>query len=168
MNAYRHRRFEALLGALLPDLYRYALWLCHDPALAEDLVQDCMLRAWRKLDSLRDDAAAKSWAITILRRELARHWERKRLDTVDVDAVPVADAAALGLDDAAEHANLRRAIACLPEKYREPLTLQVLLGHSVEEIAGFMELKVPTVLTRLFRARKLLAEALDVSLEVSA
>lgn len=168
MNAREHRRFEALIGALLPDLYRYALWLCHDKALAEDLVQDSMLRAWRKLDSLRDEKAAKSWAITILRRELARHWERKRLETVDLADVPVADAAALGLDDEAEHANLRRAIAKLPAKYREPLVLQVLQGYAVEEIAELMELKTPTVLTRLFRARKLLAEALEVPLEVSA
>jgi len=162
----RHHRFDALVGALLPDLYRYAYWLCRDRALAEDVVQETLLRAWRSLESLRDDKAAKPWLITILRRELARTYERVRPELVDVADLPLAEERA---EDAGERAVdaalLRRAMQGLEPEYREPLVLQVLLGQTVEEIAAVMELNPATVLTRLFRARKKLAAALDRPLQ---
>jgi RNA polymerase sigma-70 factor (ECF subfamily) len=48
-------RYEALVRALHADLYRYAYWLCHEKQVAEDLVQETFLRAWRALDSLKDE-----------------------------------------------------------------------------------------------------------------
>lgn len=161
----RHHRFEALVGALLPDLYRYAYWLCRNRARAEDVVQETLLRAWRSLDSLRDEKAAKGWLITILRREHARSYERFQPELVDVDdaVLPVepGDAGERAVDAAV----LRRAMAGLEPEFREPLVLQVLMGFSVEEIAGVMELNPATVLTRLFRARKKLSVALDRPLQ---
>ncbi len=53
--------------------------------VAEDLVQETFLRAWKSLDSLTDAAAAKSWLITILRRENARRFERKQFDYQDIE-----------------------------------------------------------------------------------
>src|SRR5579863_5244402 len=78
-------RFQALCRTLRPDLLRFAFWLSRDLALAEDVVQETMLRAWKARDSLKDEAAAKPWLLTIIRREYARSFERKRLATVDVD-----------------------------------------------------------------------------------
>src|SRR5205085_257737 len=78
-------RFQALCQTLRPDLLRFAFWLSRDRALAEDVVQETMLRAWKAQDSLHDEAAAKPWFLTIIRREYARVFERKRLQTVDVD-----------------------------------------------------------------------------------
>lgn len=157
----RHHRFEALVGALLPDLYRYAVWLCRDPARADDLVQETMLRAWRSLEQLRDEQAAKRWLITILRRELARGYERVTPDFADDDVadLPLPDPAP-GIEHDAELAIVRRAMLSLEPEYREPLVLQVQLGYSVEEIAEVMDLNPATVLTRLFRARKKLATLL--------
>ena len=54
----RKRRYDRLVGAHRADLFRYAYWLNGDAALAEDVVQDAMVRAWRSLDNLREDAAA--------------------------------------------------------------------------------------------------------------
>jgi RNA polymerase sigma-70 factor (ECF subfamily) len=158
----RHHRFEALVGALLPDLYRYAVWLTRDHAKADDLVQETMLRAWRSLEQLRDEQAAKRWLITILRRELARSYERVTPQFADEDVadLPLPDPAP-GVEHDAELEGVRRAILRLEPEYREPLVLQVQLGYSVEEIAEVMELNPATVLTRLFRARKKLAAALD-------
>lgn len=158
MNARQHR-FEALVNAFHADLFRYAVWLCRDRELAADLVQETLLRAWKSLDGLRDEAAAKGWLITILRRERARYYERARPPGIDLDAVPIADERP-GLEADAELAVVRRQIAALDEEYREPLVMQVLLGFSVEEISEVMELKQATVLTRLFRARRKLAAAL--------
>ena len=81
----KQRKYEALVRAYHRDLFRYAYWLCKDKSVAEDLVQETCLRAWKSLDSLQDEKAAKSWLITILRRENARRFERKQLDLVDID-----------------------------------------------------------------------------------
>ena len=158
MNARQHR-FEALVNAFHGDLFRYAAWLCRDRELAADLVQETLLRAWKALDGLREEAAAKGWLITILRRELARHYERARPAGIDLDKVALVDDRP-GLEDDAELAMIRGHIAKLDDEYREPLVMQVLLGFSVEEIAVVMDLKQATVLTRLFRARRKLAAAL--------
>lgn len=84
-NMDKQRKYEALVRAYHKDLFRYAYWLCKDKSVAEDLVQETCLRAWKALDSLQDEKAAKSWLITILRRENARRFERKQLDLVDID-----------------------------------------------------------------------------------
>ena len=87
----RTRRFNELAEAYSTDLYRYAMWICGNDALAKDLVQETFLRAWRALDSLKDVAAAKSWLITILRREFARTFERKVPLFTDLEKVVIVD-----------------------------------------------------------------------------
>lgn len=159
----RRHRFDAMVGAVTDDLYRYAVWLCRDPTLAEDLVQETLLRAWRFLDSLRDAAAAKAWLLTTLRREHARLYERKSFDYADVDLGTVPDMGAAEPEAEAEAAQLRRRLFELPADYREPLALQVLLGCSVREIAEVMEISESAVMTRLFRARKQLLSAVEAA-----
>lgn len=151
------QRFDTLVAALLPQLYRYAYWLCRQPALAEDVVQEALLRAWKSLDSLRDERKAKSWLITIIRREHARHYEGLRPELVDIDTLELADTEHSPVEAQAESDDLRRLIGELALEYREPLVLQVVVGCSCEEIADLMGLTRGAVLTRLFRARKRLA-----------
>ncbi len=117
-------------------------------------MQETLLRAWRSFDSLADRTAAKPWLLTIARRELARVFERKRLETVDIDALTDAEEATLSCSHSDDVEEMRRAIAQLEPGYREPLILQVLFGYSTEEIAEHMELSLSAVLTRLFRARQ--------------
>ena len=59
--------------------------------MAEDLVQETFLRAWRSLESLQNDKAAKAWLFTILRRENARHYERYRPELFDIDGQSIAE-----------------------------------------------------------------------------
>lgn len=153
-------RFETLCMPFRADLFRFVYWLCRDRSLAEDVVQETLLRAWRSLDSLGDEKAAKPWLLTIARRELARMFERKRLPTVDIDVVNEAQHEALAVNDGHEVDEMRRAILRLDVIHREPLVLQVLLGYSTEEIAKQLEISVPAVLTRLFRARQVLRQQL--------
>ncbi len=149
----RRQRFDRLVGVFHQDMYRYAAWLCRDKAIAEDVVQEAMLRAWKSLDALRDDAAAKQWLLTIVRRENARYFERRRLETVDIDNLSASQAALLAESPDEELNDLRQAIYELDDDYREPLVLQVLMGYSTREIAEAMGLKQGAVLTRLHRAR---------------
>ncbi|WP_299014947.1 sigma-70 family RNA polymerase sigma factor [uncultured Photobacterium sp.] len=157
----KQRRYEALVRAWHRDLYRYAYWLCHDPHIAEDVVQETCLRAWRSLDSLQDDKAAKSWLITILRRENARRFERKQLDLVNIDDYAVSDTNHQDSEMDIEHQILHKQIMKLSPEYREPLVLQVMAGFSGEEIAEILGLNRNTVMTRLFRARNQLKEQIE-------
>jgi RNA polymerase sigma-70 factor (ECF subfamily) len=134
-------------------LYRYAAWLCRDPGIAEEVVQESLLRAWKSLDALREDSAAKSWLLTIVRRENARYFERKRLETVDIDSLTPSQSAMLAETEDPNIAEMREALYRLEDDYREPLVLQVLMGHSTKEIAELMGIKPGAVLTRLHRAR---------------
>jgi RNA polymerase sigma-70 factor, ECF subfamily len=136
-----------------PDLLRFAHWLARDRAIAEDIVQESLLRAWRSRDALKEPAAARAWLLTIVRREHARLYERKRLELVSLEEVAeTADAPRLAGPDG-DLLTLRHAIMKLPIDYREPLVLQVLGGFSTEEIARELSLSSTAVLTRLFRAR---------------
>ncbi len=158
-GARRQGMFRTLVAAHSSYLYRYAYWRCRNRDLAEDLVQETFLRAWRNLDRLQDPAAAKAWLTTILRREYARLFERARLP-VDPEALPDAQPAARDQDTSPEAFALREALARLPESYREPLLLQVLGGFSMEEIAAQIGISKSAVMTRLFRAKEKLRHAL--------
>jgi len=145
--------FTRLLEMLRPDLMRFAWWLARDRSVAEDVVQETLIRAWKSREELKDPAAARPWLFTIARREHARLFERKRLPTVDVEEVEALGDPALATDGDAGLIDLRRAILKLPDEYREPLVLQVLGGLSTAEIAAQLKLTQAAVLTRLFRAR---------------
>jgi RNA polymerase sigma-70 factor (ECF subfamily) len=160
-EASRQARFNQLAEDYGADLYRYAMWICGNDALAKDLVQETYLRAWKALDKLKDSKAVKSWLITILRREYARTFERKVPRFTDVDNVVVAEETELEPDDRAEVRMLRQGIMKLAPKYREPLMMQVVLGFSCEEIAQHLEISKSAVMTQLFRAREQLKTRLQ-------
>ncbi len=151
--AAREIRFQAVIGRYMDDLFRYACWLVHDRAVAEDLVQETMLRAWRSLDRLQNPEAARGWLITILRRENARRFERfqPRFSALPTEALAESHR---DYDTSTEAFVLRNAIAGLPEDYREPLLLQIIHGYSQKEIAAELGISVAGAGTRLFRARK--------------
>jgi RNA polymerase sigma-70 factor (ECF subfamily) len=157
----KQRRYDSLVRALHADLFRYAYWLCGNRHVAEDITQETFLRAWRSLDSLKDDKAAKAWLITILRRENARRFERKQFDYSDVEQELLEDHLSSSTEDKTEQYWLRRQIGKLEMEYREPLLLQLIGGFSGDEIASLLELNRNTVMTRLFRARNQLKDALE-------
>ena len=104
--------FTRLLEMLRPDLLRFAFWLARDRAVAEDVVQETLIRAWKSRDELKDPAAARPWLLTIVRREHARLYERKRLPTVDIDEVEALGDPALASDGDAGLDGPARAPSC--------------------------------------------------------
>jgi RNA polymerase sigma-70 factor (ECF subfamily) len=142
-----------LFESMRPDLLRFAHWLARDRAIAEDIVQEALLRAWRSREALKDPSAARPWLLTIVRREHARLYERKRLELVSLDEVMETQAGPQLAEPEENLLALRHAIMRLPIEYREPLLLQVVGGFSTEEIARELALSGTAVLTRLFRAR---------------
>ncbi len=157
----RTQRFNELAEAYSTDLYRYAMWICGNDALAKDLVQETFLRAWRALDSLNEIKSAKSWMITILRREYARTFERKVPLFTDLDKVVIEEKDELEPDERTERDLLRKGILKLQPKYRDPLLLQVVFGHSCAEISEQLGITKSAVMTQLFRAREKLRTQLQ-------
>ena len=153
----REDLYNRVVESYADDLYRYARWLARDPDIAQDLVQDTFLRAWKAIDKLENEAAAKGWLLTILRRENARRFERKQplYSDVSTEALP---AARVEYDTSTEAFVLRQALEQLSEDYREPLLMQVIHGYSQKEIAAHLGISVAGAGTRLFRARQQLRQ----------
>ncbi len=154
----RHARFDALLAVHLPALSRVAYRFCGHRETAEELVQETLLRAWKHLDQLRDDKAAKGWLFMILRRERARGYARQAPTATDIELERLAGD---GFESDTDRMALYEAIEALPAKYRTPLVLFAIGGFDVNEIATDLRLKGATVKTRLFRAREKLRQQLQ-------
>lgn len=149
----KRAEFDQLVRRLTPELYRFAWWLCHNEAQAQDLVQETFLRAWRSLADLRDEKAAKAWLMTIVRREHARLYERKTPPLDDIAELVVEDRDTPSAHEMSEIQQMREAITRIDAKYREPLLLQMVGGFSCEEIAQQLGISAAAVMTQLFRAR---------------
>ncbi|WEJ62283.1 sigma-70 family RNA polymerase sigma factor [Thiomicrorhabdus lithotrophica] len=158
---HKNRFFEQLVSAYANDLYRYAYWLCKQPTLAEDLVQETFARAWKSIESLKDEKAGKAWLITILRRENARLYEKYQPQLLEIEESLVADDYRNEPSNKLEKEQLHHMILKLPDEYKEPLILQVMWGFSGDEIANELDLKLATVNTRLFRARQQLKQLVN-------
>jgi len=160
----KQTQFEALVNSYSTDLYRYAVWLTHDHNVAEELVQETYLRAWKSISSLKDSKAAKAWLITILRRENARRFEKKRPESTVNDDVDPDTLLEFACDDGlVENMSLQQSLEKLPEEYREPLLLQVMGGYSCNEIADILDITSQAVMTRLFRARQKMRKLIESS-----
>ncbi len=156
----REYAFNKLVITYSTDLKRYAYWLCHDASVADDLVQETMLRAWRALEQLRDAKSAKGWLFTTLRRENARRFERYQPDFSDIE-LDTLNGGEIGCDAEKDTHALHQAMDLLPENYRKPLVLQVVGGYGYDEISKLLGLSQSAVTSRLFRARQKLQELFE-------
>ncbi len=154
---------EALVH--LDALYRVALRLSGNPADAEDLVQEAMLRAYRSWDRFTLGTNAKGWLLTILRNLFINEYRRRRRhpETVDLDTIePFAVFENVSEDpqgaffDRIVDDEVLRAVDELPEVFRETVMLSDVEGLSYEEIAKVLDVPVGTVKSRLYRGRRML------------
>ena len=171
-DAIAERRFREIVPPLLDDAYSLAKWLSHSPTDAEDIVQDAALRALQALSTVSVDRP-KPWFLAIVRNAAMTFTARNRRKTMAY-AGDLADLEALDLrqgDDATpdpeqeliamqDGERLRQAIASLPPPFLETLVMRDINGLSYREIAEATETPVGTVMSRLARARSLLAKTL--------
>lgn len=154
--------YNELVNKHYNDLFRYAYKITNNKAIAEDVLQETLLRAWNGLESLKEINKAKSWLITILKRENIRRVYKDKVNVNDsYDDFEYLLEDTVCLDEEMDKNIILRNIQELKEKYREPLILQVFLGLSVEEISKKIGLNENTVSTRLFRAKSLLEKKLS-------
>lgn len=142
-------------------LYKIAYSWCHDPSLADDLVQDTMLKALRNSGQLKNTDAIKPWLSKILANTWYDHL-RRRKETVDLDSMPYEEyASESDTNDRQDIVDRVRAkIAELAIGQRQVITLVDLAGFSYAEIAEILEIPIGTVMSRICRARKTLKKAL--------
>lgn len=153
--------------ALRPVLYRIAYAWCHDAALADDLVQDTLSKAWARRAQLREAAALKPWMVSIMHHCWLDHL-RSRRDFDDVDdwrdeLESGTDSPEACCDREQVIACVRAAVARLPLGQRQVLTLVDLEEFGYAEVAGILGIPVGTVMSRLSRARASLKDLLDTA-----
>jgi RNA polymerase sigma-70 factor, ECF subfamily len=158
----RDEGFRRELTGLIPQLRAFARTLCGDPAAADDLAQDAMLKAWAARATFAMGTNMKAWTFMILRNqfysEKRRSWRQSQLDQDVAERTLVAvddPEAPVALDE------LRQGLAMLPPEQREALILVGAGGFAYEEAAAICDCAVGTVKSRVSRARRALQEILE-------
>lgn len=155
--------FEQLYRTHVGRIYALAVRLADDTGHAEQLTQDVFVRAWERLGSFRGDSAFGTWlhrlAVNVIISDRRSAWRRTRLlqpsgDLVDLAPAVISAPAGTNLD-------LDAAIAGLPPGARTVFVLHDVEGYEHREIADLTGIAVGTSKAQLFRARRLLREALD-------
>lgn len=161
------------------QIYGLGLRMCGSPEDAQDLVQDVFLRAFRKWDQFEGRSSPSTWLYRIAarvcqRRHRLRSGEPRELDSLST-LLPSGDEGVLDLasreispEEVLEReetrARVEQALSRLPAKFRLPLILKDLMDLSVAQVAETLDIKEPTVKTRLHRARLFAAKELSKGL----
>lgn len=169
--------FEALVAENLDSAYNLARWLARDATVAQDIVQDAMLRALNYFSTFRGENA-RAWLLQIVRNvALGKIGNRERatvsIDTLTMSSQTATDPALIDpasgpeetLSRADEERHLRACVARLPRELRECLVLREWDELSYKEIARVIDAPIGTVMSRLWRARQLLAASLGEAVE---
>lgn len=171
MTSPDSERFEKLALIHLDSVFRMACRLARDESEAEDLVQETFVRAFRAFPrfELRDHGV-KPWLLKILHNCFYTHRGRAKRQPMTLDDVTLEQfgeatnesypVAMRSVDWDAIDEELKHAVDSLQEEYRVVLLLWSFEELSYKEIAEICECPVGTVMSRLFRARRLLAEKL--------
>jgi len=159
--------FGELIKRFQDAVYATALHRAGNFADAQDIAQEAFIKAYRKLRTLREPDKFPGWLHTITLRECNR-WRRKQRETIPIEELDEAQMLAIPKgktvlpDEALERKELRQmvlsAIASLPEKVGETVTLYYIDGLSYNEIADFLSVPASTVKGRLQTGRKQLKE----------
>lgn len=157
--------FRPSIEAERPMLYRIAYAWCHDPALADDLVQETLSKALARRAQLRDEGALKAWLVSIM-NHCWLDYLRSRREFDDVAAWQDELESSMASPEACCDreqviACVRAAVARLPLGQRQVLTLVDLEEFGYAEVAGILGVPVGTVMSRLSRARTSLRNMLD-------
>lgn len=146
---------QDLIG-LIPHLRRFAMALCRNRETADDLVQDCLLRAMERQTAFRHGTNLRAWLFTILHNIFVDNVRRVTRRNKDAELNENGEGARQEADQdaACTAAEIKNAIARLPQDQRIALLLVGMLGFSYEETSTITEVAVGTVKSRVSRARE--------------
>lgn len=162
--------FEEMM-ACKEDVFRVCLGFSRDASDAEDLTQDVYLRAYRNLGRIHSPYAVKEWLLRVARNTCLDHQKKKRTIRVYRERASVS-ASAPGIEAACDPAEtserlkaLKQAISRLPKKLQEVFVLRLYGDISYQELARTLGIKEGTVMSRLNRARKAVANSVKEELD---
>lgn len=159
----RQHEFESDAVPHSQSLLRVARRLTFDPAMAEDLVQETLLRAWRSFDQFEPGTNARAWLFQILFNVFYAQGRKTRSAPLLVPLQPSGGEASPrdGTHfSALDSAILSTALDELSNEHRAVILLAVIEGFTCREVAGILSLPIGTVMSRLSRARQALRESL--------
>jgi len=158
---FTKQEVDAELESRRERLYRVAWSWCHDTHLADDLTQQALIKALQKINSLRDREMLDAWLFRILSNCWKDHL-RALKETVDIDETElVGDRSPEDQHQESQIVlRIRQAIAELPEKQRQVVTLVDLAELTYNEVSEALEIPIGTVMSRLCRARQTLRSSL--------
>ena len=163
LEADLEREFEDRLQESSALAVRVAYGVLRQREDAEDVAQEAFARAYRQFSSLRDPARFRGWLVRVTWRLAIDRWRSdRRRRAREEAALPSAEpeSAEARVDEAARANRLWTFIDALPEKLRIVLVLSAIEGHGVREVAELLAIPEGTVKSRLFLARRALAEKL--------
>lgn len=144
-----NRQFDAFFRSLYLPLGMFAMRIVDDAQSAEDIVEDCFMKAWQAAESGQEIADFKAYMYRSV-RNASISFLRSRKDTVGVECIPEADEEAV--DTSERDARIWQAIDSLPEKCREVFLLSKRDGLSNDEIADRLQISVKTVKNHMTKA----------------
>ncbi|WP_439124022.1 RNA polymerase sigma factor [Marivita sp.] len=148
----------------LSAMRAFAMSLTRNSALADDMVQDALVKAWTKIDSYQPGTNMRAWLFTILRNTYYSHHRKARREVADVDGEMAASMSQKpDHDGRLQMRDFNRAFEQLNDEQREALVLVGAGGFSYEEAAETCGVAVGTIKSRVNRARKQLVELLKMS-----
>jgi RNA polymerase sigma-70 factor, ECF subfamily len=155
--------FRELLVAEIPNLRAFGASLSGSMHVADDLVQDTLLKAWSHSGSFMEGTNIRAWLFTILRNTYYSMYRKRGREVQDTDGIYSSRVAVpADQDGALDLADLRTALGKLPEEQREVLIMVGATGLSYEEAAVVCGVAVGTVKSRVNRGRNRLAELLGI------
>lgn len=151
--------FEQCIDQHADSLYRVALRLTGNRDLADELIQETYLQAWRNIQSLRDLNRMRGWMFAILRNQFSKMIRRlpKANQMTDLQAAEI-----VAVESQNEHvqAHVQSALNRLDDDQKLPLLLVLMEGLSVDEAAEILKIPRGTVLSRMHRGRQKLKQLL--------
>src|SRR5690606_34164660 len=150
-------QFRQLVADHAEVVYRVAFSVVRDPHLAEDVVQETIIKAWQNLDDWRGDGSIRGWLLSIAHNTAVSHLRRMRDTATEPARLPerVSDVDVERAGGAlAELGALRRALDELDDLSRSVVVMRDVEGLSYQQIADALDVPLATVKTRLLRARR--------------
>lgn len=155
---------EQLIVEHSDAVYRVAMSVTRDATLAEDVAQDSLLKAWQALPSYRGEAPLRNWILRITHNTAVSALRRRREELRDPSELPERTSyvsVEVTVQNRLAFDRFTVALESLDDTSRSIVALRELEGFSYDEICEILELPLPTVKTRLLRARRQLARSLD-------
>jgi RNA polymerase sigma-70 factor (ECF subfamily) len=156
--------FDIVAASVVDRLYTIARLILRDADLAEDAVQEALIRCWRDLPTLRDDARFDSWIRRLLMNAITDEFRRAGRRRTAITRLRLEPLTADPADDVATREQLTRGFQRLTLDHRKVLVLRLYLGLSLDETAFTLGIPAGTAKSRLHYA----IEAMRVALEADA